>query len=335
MPDAGLLSELHFLRPQWLWALVPVLLVVITLLFRQSARRRWRQFIAPHLLDHLVVKPKGGWRVRPVHFLCLGLILATLAAAGPSWQREPPPFTEDTAPLVIALDPNLSAVENAQSYFRRYEKSKAAVADLPRLIKKARLEAAYLEQLGVDLDLAGNRPEIDEVRTALADAGYAPVKRGSQPQRGQPLRRTSEDGLLILVGRSARQNHEVTFRRAAPDDLWLHAVDQPGSHVVVKSGGGVVLERTLLQAASLAAYYSAGRGESSVLVAYTERRYVRQIRGAGPGMVTYRHEKTVRVCDRLVPPFGYGHRDAGDRFPFGVFNHTLNGVLSGTHTGSR
>ena len=198
-------------------------------------------------------------------------------------------------PMVIALNPDLSAVENAQSYFKRYEKAKAAVVDLPRLIKRARLQVAYLEQLGLDLELAGNRPEIDEVRTALADGGYIPKKRGSQPQRGQPLRRTSEDGLLILVGRSARQNHEVTFRRAAPDDLWLHAVDRPGSHVVVKSGGGVVPERTLLQAAALAAYYSAGRSEAAVLVAYTERRYVRQIRGAGPGMVTYRHEQTVRV----------------------------------------
>ncbi|MFL7811949.1 MAG: NFACT RNA binding domain-containing protein [Anaerolineae bacterium] len=125
-----------------------------------------------------------------------------------------------------------------------------------------------------------------------------PKKRGSQPQRGQPLRRTSEDGLLILVGRSARQNHEVTFRRAAPDDLWLHAVDRPGSHVVVKSGGVEVPERTLLQAAALAAYYSSGQSESSVLVAYTERRYVRQIRGAGPGMVTYRHEQTIRVAPK-------------------------------------
>ena len=201
-------------------------------------------------------------------------------------------------PMRIALDPDKSAVENAQAYFERYEKAKAASAEIPALIRKARYELAYLDQLETDLELASNRPEIDEVHSALIEAGYTPRKRHAQIQRGQPLRLTSPDGLPILVGRSARQNHEVTFRQAAPDDLWLHAVDMPGAHVIVKSGGQEVPEATLERAAELAATYSAARGEGRVLVAYTERRYVRPIRGAGPGMVTYRNEETIAVTPR-------------------------------------
>jgi len=201
-------------------------------------------------------------------------------------------------PMRIALDPEKTTVENAQAYFERYEKAKAAGAEIPALLQKARLELAYLAQLETDLELASNRPEIDEARSALIEAGYAPKKRQAQIQRGQPLRLTSSEGLPILVGRSARQNHEVTFRQAVPDDLWLHAVDMPGAHVIVKSGGQEVPPATLQRAAELAAYYSAARGEGRVLVAYTPRRYVRQIRGAGPGMVTYRNESTIAVSPR-------------------------------------
>jgi predicted ribosome quality control (RQC) complex YloA/Tae2 family protein len=204
----------------------------------------------------------------------------------------------DTPPLLIELDPQLSAVENAQAYFRRYEKNKTASADIPALLEAAQLELSYLDQLSTDLALASNRPEIDEVRLALVERGYVAQKRGVTMQRGRPLRIVSEDGMTILVGRSARQNQEVTFRRAAPQDLWLHAVDAPGSHVIVKSEGQDVPERTLRRAAELAAYYSAARGEGGVTVAYTQRRYVRQIRKAGPGMVTYRHEQTVRVLPK-------------------------------------
>ena len=199
-------------------------------------------------------------------------------------------------PLVIDLDPRGTAVENAQAYFRRYEKAKAATAGIPARIRKVRLELAYLAQLTSDLALASNWPEIDEVRSALVEGGYTPRKRSLKMQRGQPLRVVSEDGMLILVGRSARQNHEVTFRRASPRDLWLHAVGVPGSHVIVKLGGQAVTAQTLQRAAELAATYSAARGEAGVTVAYVQRRYVRQIRHAGPGMVTYRHEQTIQVA---------------------------------------
>lgn len=227
--------------------------------------------------------------------LCGEMILAYAHAVHPGQRTLEAQVNLEGPPLLIDLAPDASAVENAQDYFRRYEKAKAATADIPGRLESARLELAYLDQLTTDLDLASNWPEIDEVRSALVAGGYTPAKRGPKMQRGKPLRTVSEDGLPILVGRSARQNHEVTFRRASADDLWLHAVDVPGSHVVVQAGGQDIPERTLRRAAQLAAYYSAAGAEGGVLVAYTQRRYVRHIRGAGPGMVTYRNEQTIRV----------------------------------------
>ena len=226
---------------------------------------------------------------------CGEMILAYAHSVGSGQEELRAQVDFDGPPLEIELDPDLTAVENAQAYFARYEKSKAAAAEIPGLLARADLERGYLDQLSVDLELASNRPEIDEVKSALAEAGYITVSRGPKAQRGQPLRIVSGDGMVIWVGRSARQNHEVTFRRATPDDLWLHAVDVPGAHVVVKSGGQPVPEEVLRRAASLAAYYSASREERDVLVAYTPRRYVRPIRHAGPGMVTYRNERTIRV----------------------------------------
>ena len=100
----SVLAEFHFLRPEWLWALIPVALIVFMLWRQQSAAARWRSVIAPHLLQHLIVKSQGRSWLRPSHLLGVVLVLAVLSAAGPSWRREPPPFTQDTAPLVIALD---------------------------------------------------------------------------------------------------------------------------------------------------------------------------------------------------------------------------------------
>ena len=250
---------------------------------RVSSRRRSleRQLIPQEELDRLR--------------RCGEMTLAYAHAVQPGDRQLEAQVDLEGPPLIIDLDPRRTAVENAQAYFERYEKAKSATAEIPALLVRADLEQQYLDQLATDLDLATNRPDIDDVRTALAEAGYAPQSKGTKPQRGQPLRVVADEGMIILVGRSARQNHQITFRRAGPDDLWLHAVDVPGSHVVVLSGGRPVPEDVLVRAAKLAAQHSAARGEAGVLVAYTRRRYVRPIRNGRPGMVTYRREETIRV----------------------------------------
>jgi predicted ribosome quality control (RQC) complex YloA/Tae2 family protein len=229
------------------------------------------------------------------------MILAYAHRIEPGQRELAAPIEPDQPPLLIELDPSLSAVENAQRCFEKYKKAKSAAEEIPALLWRAELEMRYLDQLETDLDLAANRPEIREVEASLVEAGYIKEKRRRRKvKRSQPLEVNSPDGLLILVGKNSRQNHEVTFRRAAPNDLWLHVRGAPGAHVIVKAGGREVPEATLRQAAQLAAYYSQARGSTHVDVAYTERRYVRPIKGAGPGLVTYAQEKTIRVAPEKV-----------------------------------
>ena len=206
----------------------------------------------------------------------------------------------DTPALVIRLDPERSPLENAQDYFRRYEKAKSAVEALPRLIDEARLELNFLEQLESDLQVAANWPEIDDVIQILAARGHwqgKPVRRMGGGRQG-PLRVVSRDGYVIWVGRNSRQNETVTFKKANPQDIWLHARQVPGAHVIIRNDGRRIKEELIAEAAAVAAWYSKRREDSSVPVDYTRVKYVKAIRGAGPGMVTYRNETTLSVRPR-------------------------------------
>lgn len=203
----------------------------------------------------------------------------------------------DGGTVRIPLDPALSPSENAQEKFRTYRKMRAAAEGVPALIAQGEADLAYLRQLRSDVDLAEDRPQLDAIEGELVEAGFVPRRaKASRPAAaGAPLSVHAPDGTLILVGRNSRQNDEVTFRRGGPEDLWLHAHGVPGAHVIVKSGGAAVDEDTLLEAARLAARYSAARHEAQVLVDVTERRHVRHIKGGRPGMVTYSHEWTITV----------------------------------------
>ena len=204
--------------------------------------------------------------------------------------------------VVVTLDPVLSPLENAQRYFEKYNKAKRALDDVPNLIRHAENDLQFLSQLETDLDLASNWPEIDEVQQALQAKGYWRGKTTGRIAGGgksAPLRVVSHDGFVIWVGRNSRQNELVTFGKGSPQDLWLHAHGVAGAHVIVKVDGRQIPEAILDRAAALAAYYSAKRGEGSAIVDVTPRRYVRKIKGAAAGMVTYRNEET-----RTVSPSG-------------------------------
>lgn len=211
------------------------------------------------------------------------------------------PYDPDKPPLLIKLDPTLTPLENAQAYFSRYNKAKRALDDVPRLINETQAELDYINQLATDLQLAGNWSEIDEVQGALQSRGYLKGKVGRRlGNSGQsaPLRILTGDNFVIWVGRNSRQNELVTFKRASNDDFWLHARGVPGAHVIVKFDGRTIPEAVLDKAASLAAYYSANRTEGKVIVDVTRVKHVRKIKGAAPGMVTYRNEVTRTVEPR-------------------------------------
>ena len=204
--------------------------------------------------------------------------------------------------LSIELDSTLNIINNAKRYFERYEKAKRAHEDVPRLVKAAQQEVGYLEQLATDLSLAESWPEIDEVREALQEGGYWRGARTRGPKSGKPgIRRITVDGFVILVGRNAAQNHTLVTERSAPQDIWLHARNTPGSHVIIKNDGRPIPDAVIQRAAELAAYYSAGRGNTNVEVDVTERRYVRLIKGGRPGQVIYKNERTITVRPKREP----------------------------------
>lgn len=205
----------------------------------------------------------------------------------------------DESPTRIKLDPALSPSENAQHYFHRYRKAQRAAGEIPAQLEKIELESAYLEQLEQDLDMAENRPEIEAVAAALTEAGYHQAKTGGKikPQRAAAnyLRLTAPDGATVWVGKNALQNAQLTFHRAKPDDLWLHARQTPGAHVIIPTAQGLPSEEDVLWAAAVAAYYSRRRNDAAVEVDVTPKKHVRAIKGAPPGLVTYRQAATLRV----------------------------------------
>ena len=238
------------------------------------------------------------------------------------------PFGEGTT-RTLTLDPRFTAVENANRRYARYHKLQRATSLIPPQIEANQTELARVEQLLTDLTLAETPAEITLVRAEVVEAGYlrgaadqqAPKKtpkppkwakgragkagKGSKgatsaqqprrPEGGAPLRRESSDGMTLLVGKNSRQNEEVTFHQASANDTWLHARGVPGAHVIIRNGGRPVSEETLREAAALAAYYSQSRAAGSVPVDYTEQRYVRHMKGGGPGMVIYERERTLHV----------------------------------------
>lgn len=234
------------------------------------------------------------------------LILAYQYTLQPGQTELTAQYDADQPARVIRLNPELTPLENAQGYFSRYNKAKKALDDVPRLIEESRQELAYLQQLETDLQLASNWPEIDEVQQELQSRGYwkgKTAKRLGGGGQSAPLRVITEDGFVIWVGRNSRQNELVSFKKASADDFWLHARGVPGSHVVIRNDGREIPESVIEQAASLAAYYSTNRAEGKVDVDITQIKHVRKIKGAGPGMVTYRGESTRVAVPRSEKDF--------------------------------
>lgn len=197
--------------------------------------------------------------------------------------------------VVIPLQPDQTPSENAQRFFTRYRKLNAARDRVRIEIAKTKAEISYFEQLLQQLEIA-REEDIEEIREELREEGY--LRKQKQPRRRKqakpkPEQYTSSDGTIILVGRNNRQNDYVTQRIASRTDIWLHTKDIPGSHVVIRSNNPS--EKTLLEAAKLAAYFSRAQQSESVPVDYTEVRYVNKPRSAKPGFVTYVNEQTLTV----------------------------------------
>lgn len=227
--------------------------------------------------------------------------------------------------MTITLDPEHTPLENARRYFERYAKAKSAAREVPLRLAAAENELRYLEEAFTHLDLAATPAEAAQLRNEWAELGYvtaghsAKAKQGTSSGGGKqhtaerkskhkgpgqersrlagsaPYRRLTVEGFDVLVGRSGKGNDALLTREAHPADTWLHARGIPGAHVVILGGGRHVPEPVLRRAAALAAAHSQARDAGSVAVDYTLRKFVSKIRGAPPGLVNYRGERTIHV----------------------------------------
>jgi predicted ribosome quality control (RQC) complex YloA/Tae2 family protein len=200
----------------------------------------------------------------------------------------------------IPLDPAIDPREQARQYIRQYRDAKNADQHIGSVRSAAELELTYLRQLQTLVQQAVSIQDIEDLEAewrARKPAGTEsrPLKRSSARKRTAPV--LDVKGHAIYVGKSGSENDRVTFDLAGPDDTWLHARGVPGSHVIVRWNSPVRDDdAVLLRAAELAAFYSQSRSSGRVEVDITPRRFVRKIKGAGPGMVTYRNERTVSVA---------------------------------------
>lgn len=197
--------------------------------------------------------------------------------------------------ITIVLDKALTPNQNAQRYFKRYQKLKEAVKHLTGLIEETKETIQYLESVETALSQA-NLTEITEIREELIQTGFIRRRQREKIQkRKKPEKYLSTDGqTIILVGRNNLQNDELTFKMAKKEELWFHAKDIPGSHVVI-TGNLHPSDDVKTDAAELAAYFSKARLSNLVQVDMIEVKKLNKPTGGKPGFVTYTGQKTLRV----------------------------------------
>ena len=192
--------------------------------------------------------------------------------------------------ITIPLDDQLSARENAQKHFDRYNKLKRTYEALTGQIQETKREIDHLESISTALDIALKEEDLVEIKEEMMEYGYIKKRPagGKKPKiTSRPLHYLSSDGFHIYVGKNNYQNEEVTFKLANGNDWWFHAKGVPGSHVVVKTEGKDLPDRVFEEAGALAAYYSKGRGGDKVEIDYIQRKHVKKAAGGAPGFVIY------------------------------------------------
>lgn len=203
--------------------------------------------------------------------------------------------------VTIPLDPHRSTAENAQSYFKQYLKAKNTHLALMSQITRTREVLDYVEGVKTALEQTGEISGLEEIRQELIEQGFVkqpppkPCIRKKIKDKNKPifLSFRSSDGFQLFAGKNNKQNDFLTLKFAQENDLWLHAKDIPGAHVIIRTEGKEVPQTTLVEAASLAAYFSKARESNNVPVDYTKIKHVSKPKSARPGMVIYEQQKTI------------------------------------------
>lgn len=194
--------------------------------------------------------------------------------------------------ITIPLDENLSAVENAKRFYNKYSKLKRTFEALSIQIKETKQEIAYLESISNALDISRQEDDLTTIRKELSESGYIKhhvekSKGSKKTTKSKPLHYISSDGFDIFVGKNNYQNDELTFKIATGNDWWFHAKASAGSHVIVKTEGKELPDRSFEEAARLAAYYSKAKEQGKAEVDYVQKKHVKKPNGSKPGFVVY------------------------------------------------
>ncbi|MBO4825563.1 MAG: NFACT family protein [Lachnospiraceae bacterium] len=208
-------------------------------------------------------------------------------------------YTNET--ITIPLDPDMTALENGKKYFEKYSKLKRTAESLTGIIEEVSDEVAQLESILTSLDIAVDEADLAEIKEELTQSGYIRFKAGTKKQKitSKPFHFVSSDGFDIYVGRNNLQNDRLTFEFANGGDWWFHAKKMPGSHVIVKTEGREVPDRTFEEAARLAAHFSKGRGTDRVEIDYLLRKNVKKPAKAKPGFVVYYTNYSMVIDDDI------------------------------------
>jgi len=208
-------------------------------------------------------------------------------------------YNETGADITVPLDPELTPSENAQMYFKKYDKAKRTFAALRDQIRHNDEDALYLEGVMASLQNVADEADIAEIREELHETGFLKKigKKGvSRQKKSRPLHFVTQDGFDVYVGKNNRQNDELTMKSASNYDIWFHAKNIPGSHVILKvPAGKEASARALTEAAELAARFSKAKDSPSVQVDYTLKKNVKKPSGAKPGYVVYDNHRTAVV----------------------------------------
>ena len=195
--------------------------------------------------------------------------------------------------ITIPLDENMGAVDNAKRFFKKYAKLKRTFEALSIQIEETRQEISHLDSISNALDIARHEEDLATIRRELSEYGYMKRQAASQgkgskkPAKSKPLHYISSDGFDIYVGKNNYQNDELTFKMATGNDWWFHAKVSAGSHVIVKTEGKELPNRSFEEAARLAAYYSKAREQGKAEIDYIQKKHVKKPNGSKPGFVVY------------------------------------------------
>lgn len=208
-------------------------------------------------------------------------------------------YDEEMPEIAIVLDERLSPANNAQKYFKKYNKAKTAAEELTKQIKMAEKELYYLESVEEELKKAETEEDLSEIADELSEQGYlkrTADKRKKKKEVSRPLEFVTDEGFVILVGKNNKQNDLLTLKMAKNSDMWFHTKDIHGSHVILKyEYGKEFTENSIVAAAKYAAKYSKASESANVPVDYTLAKFVKKPSGAAPGMVIYTNNKTINV----------------------------------------